>query len=360
MRHDDWHGEWPDLDAIWGFASARGRADEEERLRECLRGSPGAEHIERGLRAIGERPEALAERYDAEAAAYRLRSEIESDRRAVSHRPLAPRNVVGSVHVGRPARNGIGRWLPRAAAAAAAAALLVVSISGVRRLTPYGERALHASTAAVSTLPGEVRRVRLPDGSDVVLGPDTRLRYRSGGGRGPREVWLEGEAHFAVAPAPGRRFRVFAAHGTAEDIGTTFTVRAYRGDSLVRVVVLEGTVVLGAQGRAGMRYRPRTLRAGELGQLARNGEVRGERVDPELYAAWTRDTLAFRDTPLRDVVSQLRHWYGVDVMVDSALAARTLTGSFARRSLPAILDAVAAATDARYDWRGGRAVFTPR
>jgi transmembrane sensor len=326
-------------------------------MRQWLRASPNAEHAERGLRAIGERPEALAERYDAEAAVRRLRSEAGIDRDVAGRRLPARREVVRPQRADRPARNRIVRWLPRAVAAAA---VLAVCLWGVKRLTPYGDRSWQAPLTTASTLSGEVRRLRLPDGSKVVLGPETTLRYRSGGSGRSREVWLEGEAHFAVAPAPGRQFRVYAAHGTAEDIGTTFTVRAYRVDSVVRVVVLEGAVVLRARGVAQVRPRPRMLRAGELGQLSRNGEVRGERVDPELYAAWTRDTLAFKDTPLRDVASQLRRWYGVDVVVDSALAARTLTGSFARRPLPAILDAVAAATEARHDWRGGRVVFAPR
>jgi ferric-dicitrate binding protein FerR (iron transport regulator) len=249
----------------------------------------------------------------------------------------------------------VALWVRRAAAVAA---VLTVCVWGVDRLTPYGGQAWGARLVVESTRIGEVRRLRLPDNSDVVLGPETTMRYRVDPRRGAREVWLEGEARFAVAAAPGRQFRVYAAHSTAEDIGTTFTVRAYRADAVVRVVVLEGAVVLRA--RTALPRHARTLRAGELGQLARNGDVRGEPVDAELYMAWTRDTLAFNNTPLLDVASQLKRWYGVDVTVEPAIAARTLTGSFAFGSLSTTLAAIAAATDARHDRRGGRVVLAPR
>ena len=44
---------------------------------------------------------------------------------------------------------------------------------------------------------GEIRTVRLPDGSEVTLYANTKLRYTSGH-RSEREVWLAGEAAFKV------------------------------------------------------------------------------------------------------------------------------------------------------------------
>jgi ferric-dicitrate binding protein FerR (iron transport regulator) len=340
--HDDRNGEWPDLDALWRMATGRSDPSDAERLQEWLRMTPNAGHVEQGLRAIEEQADALAASYDVEAAVARLRSDMGIGRALPVHQPAR--------------RPSVTRWARRVLAVAAVAA---VCVWGVDRLTPYGRVMRAAWQVVESTSVGEVRRLRLPDNTDVVLGPETTIRYRVDRSRGRRDVWLDGEARFAVAAAPGRRFRVYAAHSTAEDIGTTFTVRAYRTDSMVRVVVLEGAVVLRARS-ATRSSHARTLIAGELGQRSRDGDVRGERVDPELYMAWTRDTLAFQDTPLLDVARQLKRWYGVDVTVDSTLVGRTLTGSFAYGALPTTLAAIAAAIDARHDLGSGRVRFTPR
>jgi len=358
VRHDDRNGEWPDLDAIWRFACDRGRVADDARMLQWLGSEPNAEHVTVGLRAIGQTPDALAARYDVDAAERRFRSEIAAIGDVAQHRRAVQPGIEQPQSRRSRTRHGVAAWWPRRAAVAAA--VLALCLWGVWHLTPFGE-SRHAALTVVSTQAGEVRRLALPDGSRIVLGPETTVRYQSGVTRRRREVWLEGEAHFVVAPAVGRRLRVYAAHGTADDIGTTFMMRAYRTDSVVRVVVLEGAVVLRARGDIQTRATlPRVLRAGELGQLARDGEIRGERVSPDLYAAWMHDSLAFKDTPLRDVATQLTRWYAVDIAVDSTLATRTLTGSFSRKSLLAILDAVAAATDSRHDWRGGRVVFSSR
>jgi ferric-dicitrate binding protein FerR (iron transport regulator) len=355
VRHADRDSEWPDLDALWRLASVRAGLSEAGRLRRWLRRTPNAAHAERGLRAIGEEVGALASRYDVEAGVRRLRSAAGIEGEIADPRTTVPPNLVRLPRANRSGQGVVALWVRRVAAVAA---MVTACVWGVERLTMYGGRPWGAQLVVESTRFGEVSRLRLPDHSDVVLGPETTMRYRVDPRRGAREVWLEGEAKFAVAAAPGRPFRVYAAHSTAEDIGTTFTVRAYRADSVVRVVVLEGAVVLRA--RTALRRHARTLRAGELGQLARNGDVRGERVDAQLYMAWTRDTLAFKNTPLLDVANQLKRWYGVDVTVEPAIAARTLTGSFAFGSLPTTLAAIAAATDARHDRRAGRVVLAPR
>lgn len=358
MTHDDQAGEWPDLDALWRFARGVGQEVDNASVRQWLGGGPNARPVERGLRAFVQESDALAARYDADAAEQRLRTDLLIVGVVARHQQSARQVIEQPKHRAGRIGSDVAGW--RLGRAAVAAAVVAVCVWGAWSLTAY--RALApAPLTVVSTHAGEVRRLALPDGSQIVLGPETTARYQAGGGRGPREVWLDGEAHFAVAGGVGRRLRVYAGHGSAEDVGTTFTVRAYSADSLVRVVVIEGAVMLRPRGDVIRQpTRARMLQAGELGQLGRDGEIRGARVNTDRYAAWTRDTLAFEDASLAEVASQLRRWFGVDVAVDAAVATRTLTGSFSRSSLLPILDATAAATDAQYERRGGRVVFSAR
>ena len=66
-------------------------------------------------------------------------------------------------------------------------------------------------------------------------------------------------------------------------------------------------------------------------------------VNLHLALSWT-DLFIFRDTALSVVAERLSESFDVEISVESAIAARTLTGTFAReRGLDSILEAIAAA-----------------
>src|SRR5207253_457823 len=79
------------------------------------------------------------------------------------------------------------------------------------------------------TAPGQRLAVSFSDGSRVLLGVASRLRVPRDYGVRTRAVELEGEAYFVVRHDPAHPFLVRTAHGTTEDLGTEFDVRAYRG-----------------------------------------------------------------------------------------------------------------------------------
>ena len=208
-----------------------------------------------------------------------------------------------------------------------------------------------------ATAPGQRAMVRLPDGSQVTLSVASRLRYpESFPGAARREIHLEGEAVFEVKHDSRRPFVVHSGDAVTEDLGTTFSVRAYPTDTAVRVVVTEGSVELRARrlpaGRRGV-----VLVAGQLGELNRNGNtvVRSE-ANASRYLAWRDGRLTIDDTPLRIALPELSRWYDLHfVLHDPTLGNRILTASFGGDSVTQTLDLVAAALDARYE-RVGRTV----
>src|SRR5262249_18634375 len=152
---------------------------------------------------------------------------------------------------------------------------------------------------------GQRATVQLADGSRVVLGVDSRIRYPRGFGKQGREIDLVGEAYFDVVHDARVPFRVRTPHGVSEDVGTRFAVRAYAGESSARVVVEEGFVAVG---------HGVTLGAGDLARVTRQAAphvVHGAPVARLL--AWTHGQLNFVNTPLREVVADLRRWYDVTV-----------------------------------------------
>src|SRR2546422_5475331 len=82
--------------------------------------------------------------------------------------------------------------------------------------------------------------IRLQDGTQVTIAPKSRVRYTADFGRAHRDLYLDGEAYFQVAPDSQRPLRVHTPRSVTEDLGTAFVVRAYGDQNATEVVVIEG------------------------------------------------------------------------------------------------------------------------
>ncbi len=220
---------------------------------------------------------------------------------------------------------------------AAVGLVACATLTGV--LVHRGPRAAVAPLREIATRRGQRATVRLADGTRVDLGVASAIRYAPAYGRRERDVYLEGEAYFEVAPDPKKPFTVYAANAITRDRGTKFGVRAYAGASQVEVVVVEGSVDL-----SGL-----VLGAADLGRLDRSGRLRIEHgVDTAAWLGWRRDRLVFRNTPLRDALAQLGRWYDTDLQLgDSALGDYPLTASLRGEPLDRVLDLITAALNVR-------------
>src|SRR3989449_2251883 len=139
-------------------------------------------------------------------------------------------------------------WVLRIAAA------LVLVIAG---RAAWQRRAPAVPAREYVTAPGQRLAVSFSDGSRVLLGVASRLRVPRDYGVRTRAVELEGEAYFVVRHDPAHPFLVRTAHGTTEDLGTEFDVRAYREEKSVQVVVAAGRVALRRGGGRGSVVTPR-------------------------------------------------------------------------------------------------------
>jgi transmembrane sensor len=204
------------------------------------------------------------------------------------------------------------------------------------------------------TLPGQRATLKLPDGTSVILGVASSLRYPAAFGSGPRAVTLEGEAYFQVMHDERRPFSVRAGALVAQDLGTEFIVRAYPEDSAARVVVRDGKVSIRAAASA--QAPERVVGAGQLGRLGAGREPVVEPADTALYFAWTDGRLVFDRTPLRDALPQLSRWFDLEFrLADPALGSVLLSATFRTQPTPDVLDNLAASLGMRQR-RQGRVV----
>lgn len=276
---------------------------------------------------------------------------------APTSRP-APRPLLQHIP-GRAARTR--RWL----GAAAAAVLLVGASTIVWQLEQRTDDAVVAPEPlrTITTRPRQTAEVYLSDGTHVVLGAASSLRFPSRFGTA-RDVHLEGEAYFDVAAESKGRFAVHTAHAVTRDIGTRFSVRAYPGSAATEVVVAEGVVTLKPVADSGAS-RPVTdsliLAEADLGRLDTSGALTVVRaVDMDAYLGWMHGRLVFADAPLREVLPRLGHWYDLDLRLgDPALAGERLSAILEIESPDEALTLLAAALDVRIERRDRTVVLHP-
>lgn len=182
---------------------------------------------------------------------------------------------------------------------------------------------------------GELRVVRLADGSTIELAPQTAIEVDGRSDR--RRVRLvTGQAFFQVKSDIARPFLVESAGLRATALGTEFDVRLT--EEVVGVSVKQGIVRAEFASPASVRV----LEAGDWTSVSRTGRVAIGRDAPADIAAWREGRLVARDRPLSQVVDELRPYFnGMIVIAGDAAAARCVNGVYALRDPLETLRAIA-------------------
>ncbi len=198
--------------------------------------------------------------------------------------------------------------------------------------------------------PQETNTVRLADGTVVLMAPGSRIRF-SEAPADQREIEFEGLGYFSVARDPERPFVVRTPAGDATVLGTRFELRAR--DEAVRVVVVEGSVALSAEGQE------KRIAANQMGHAAANEPPSVVDIpDVTEFVGWIDGLHAFQSTPLHQVARELSAHYGAQIEIRSEeLAQQEVTAWLRAQSFDAALTAVCGAVGAVCTIRPDRAVL---
>lgn len=231
--------------------------------------------------------------------------------------------------------------------AAAVAALVLVAFFSYRS----GETNLkHSLTAIEVEAPlGSQSKLRLPDGTLVVLNAGSRIAYPQDFGVDTRKVELEGEGYFEVEHNTEMPFYVSSANLRVKVLGTKFNFRDYPDDEQAVVSLLEGKVALDNLMREEAEM---TLLPDERIVLdKRAGQMKKESGHDRQVTDWMQGRLSFDETPLGEVAKILERSYDVRIhFAGDALKSYRFYGNFSRtgQSLEDILEALEKTGKVRY------------
>lgn len=216
-----------------------------------------------------------------------------------------------------------------------AAAVLVMVTLGLAiwkissQVKPAGNQ-VTASTGAT-----ERKRIILPDGSVVLLGPSAKLSYPKVFASNSRHIALkEGEAFFDIAHQENRPFTVHTTTGVdIKVLGTSFKVKSYQASKQLEIAVVTGKVAV-------------SNKKGKLATLVRNDSLTYDKNDGIAAIHKIKATVfvefAFDGASLNQVIAKLQYVYSIKILLnDSALGNLKTTASFNSRQSPEeILDII--------------------
>ncbi|MCM1333152.1 MAG: FecR domain-containing protein [Bacteroides sp.] len=172
-------------------------------------------------------------------------------------------------------------------------------------------KAVASEECIVTTPVGKTMEVILADGTNVLLSPESSLRFPARFSGDRRSVNLEGEAYFDVAKDADHPFVVVSQDYCTIALGTEFDVRAYSRADL-KVSLIEGSVqVENLVDRSSVILNP-----GE-DVTSVNGKLVVSSVDMKAFEYWRDGYFYFDDTPLADMMLELGRWYNVNVVLNS-------------------------------------------
>lgn len=222
----------------------------------------------------------------------------------------------------------------------AASIVLLIGLTYSAFVSNNGDQFITIETAELIA----PEKVVLPDGTVVMMNSNSSLVYPKKFDDDRREVEFEGLAYFSVSKDKTRPFTIEAPESKIRVLGTSFNVRAYKGDAVEEVFLDEGSVALES------RKSEILLEPGEIASLNTSSKKITKSVNlNKNITAWKTRSLVFENDPMDYVFAELEKYYGKSFVVkDREILKLRFNGHFNDASLSSMLEVLTYALDLNY------------
>jgi len=220
---------------------------------------------------------------------------------------------------------------------------LFAVLGGAGLLAAAGQgRAWRAWLASERTGTGEIRDLRLADGSQLWLGSRTAVDIDYSASTRLLRL-LQGEILLDTAKDP-RPLLLDTLHGRLQALGTRFSVR--EGEGFTQLSVFAGAVRIEPSGARGAQL----LQAGQQVRFSADAISTSEPADPARQT-WSRGVLMANDRRLGDFIAELADYVPGYLGCDPRVADLRLVGAYPLGDTGRILDALAGSLPIRVNRR---------
>lgn len=207
----------------------------------------------------------------------------------------------------------------------------------------------------LKTPPGGQYKLILPDGSRVWMNAASSLRFPTRFTSGHREVILEGEGFFEIAPAATAPFLVNTNGIQINILGTAFNVMAYNDEPAAEVTLVAGKV---AVEKANITKMLSPGQQARLIQEQADIQVRND-VNVEDVIAWKEGLFRFQSADIKSVLRQISRWYNIGIVYEGPVTKEKFTGDIPRNSSIEEVTRILRLSNIHLSLQNGRMIVKP-
>jgi transmembrane sensor len=343
-----------DWDLLLRYLSEETSAEESEKIKVWLAANPENERLMTSLIELWKEPVQDMTPADFEAAWTKL-----SHKAAISI-PLdrqegLPKKKIPGRKTNRHQRSKVYHLL-RVAAIAVIALPLYYLLSNYESPISF----VSPSSEKVLVKYGRQTVLSLADGTSIKLDAGSELIYPKEFSADSREVEFRGEGYFDIAPDPKKPFIIHSSGAEIKVLGTEFNISSWPDRKRVEVAVSKGLVSFRSEDR-GLQEGV-IISAGRMSRLLENGiPTQPVRADLSSHTGWLNRELILKNASLNEALDQLTRWYDLHIKLpDDVYKSVKITGTFKKKSVDQMLEAIALMINLSVERKGKAVVFHPK
>jgi ferric-dicitrate binding protein FerR (iron transport regulator) len=200
-------------------------------------------------------------------------------------------------------------WMQMAAAAVLiiiAGAVLYVSLSHISRKKQQAQAVPVPATGTPL-----IRHITLPDGSIVMLQPNSTLDFPATFSGATREVTLQGEAFFDVVHLAAQPFIIHSGKIKTTVLGTAFNIKAWPQEKEITITVTRGKVKVENETHLLGIITPNQ----QISFNSQNESSKQLTVDTATIISWKKSTYAMDNLTLDEAITEIQVRYGIIILV---------------------------------------------
>jgi len=193
----------------------------------------------------------------------------------------------------------------------------------------------------------------LPDGSSVILNASSKLKIPSNFSKNNRNVTLDGEGYFSIVKDSLNEFRVYSNLATIKVLGTEFNMKAYSDKDYAEVVLVKGSVEVSGSSLS----KPIIMKPNERITLNKTAKIGDVQVGN--YTSWTGKKLKIENKELKDILTNIEHWYNVDFIPNGNVdLSPRLTFVINDENLESVLYQISLVTSFQYKIKDDKIIYS--